>query len=481
MIRIYFDWNVISNLKRPEYENLKKIITENENCFQFLYSPAHFKDLMKSYNSENEYFFQDLETLNNLTKTHLIRWEDNQIKPKSATPKEYFESIKNKKTENISSLMDIEKIYAELDEFSEEDGIPKFGNLMKSIFKNQPTGIQINEENKELLKLMFPDIQNNSTMWDIMKGVGQFTENILQNKEYYRNFRKKISDKGGKLTSNSGNWDVKEVINKIDKFLETFTPKLNFVDYVKKTFESRKEPVTNYEFFTSAYFLLDIIGYKSDKLPKQTDNAQNITTDGEHSFYGAHCDFFVANDKKLLTKTKVLYSKFNISTKVLTPNEFSEQIQNSIHTLPDLSKDDFVADALKYIDFNNTVEFYKKSDEYATDTYAIKLPNFYFHFFNYVIYQYFEDENLLILTFNKRYKNYSRFVYFTELENLIDNVVSVFGYNEHNSDYKNKKKDFIYENNENKFIWQSSSVTVILEKEVEKARANLIYIIKFNV
>ncbi len=124
MIRIYLDWNVVTNLKWPKYEKLKNFIDIHKSYLQFPYSPAHFNDFMKSYSSENEYFQNDLETLEYLSEEHLIRWENDRTVPLFGTPKEYFEGIKNQ--EDVFHSMDMEKIISEMDEQLEAMGFPRW-------------------------------------------------------------------------------------------------------------------------------------------------------------------------------------------------------------------------------------------------------------------------------------------------------------------------------------------------------------------
>ena len=47
MKKIYLDWNIINHLE--EDHDLFEFILQNQLHFVFVYSPAHFSDLMKSY------------------------------------------------------------------------------------------------------------------------------------------------------------------------------------------------------------------------------------------------------------------------------------------------------------------------------------------------------------------------------------------------------------------------------------------------
>lgn len=472
MIRIYFDWDIISKFKTSDFLEIRNFIEKHKKHFLFPYSPTHFKDLMKSYNLENVHFKTDLDNLEYLSEKHLIRWGTEGIEPLFATPKEYFEGEKD--NDDIYSLMDIEKIFSELDEHNL--GIGKIGSLMKTLYQLQPTGIQLNNENSEMIKKMFPNISENSTMWDLMKDIPPFSKKLSQNRDYYKDFRKSIGDKGFKLETNSGNWSENEVFEKIDNFLLKQNTNLTFIEYVKTIFKHKNEPGNRFGFYTTAYLLLDMIGYKSDKLPKPTDNMQNIQNDAEHSFYAAHCDYFVVIDKKLRIKSRVLYKKLNINTIVISPKEFIDNLSKVIHSIDE--KTNFIQETFRFCKSENIVENYPLTEENEVETFVFKLPLFYFNFFNYVVYQNFPKQNCIILIFKRFFKNYSSFIYYTEVERLVDRICDFFGEEDKKEDeMRKKKREFVYENLGTEYNWQFQSGLIKLEKDDESGRPLLIYII----
>ncbi|MBK8722313.1 MAG: hypothetical protein IPL95_08615 [Saprospiraceae bacterium] len=427
---------------------------------------------MKSFSSDNEYFTQDLQNLEYLSEKHLLRWGKDGIEVLYGTPHEYFEG--EKESEDIFSMMDIEKIFKDLDG---DFGIGKFGTLIKSLYQLMPTGIEITDENRDILQNMFPNIDSNSSMFDLMQDITPFSKKLLTEKEYYKDFRKTISDKGFKLDPNSGNWSADEVFKNIDNFLQKQNTKLTFREYITTCFKNREETVNRFEYYTTAYLLLDMIGYKSDNLPKPTDNMQNIQNDAEHSFYSAYCDYFVVIDKKLTTKTKVLFKEFNIPTVVISPKEFIETIKSKIHLI-DTNKH-FIKEAVELLDKENIVELYEKDEEIEVDTFAFKLPIFYFNFFNYVIYQNYIEQKAFVLTFKKVFKNYSSFIYYTEAERLIDRICNFFGY-EDNQEHLVKKQEFIYSDKEVVFLWNFDGGIIKLEKDIKTHRPILNYIVLMN-
>jgi len=475
MIRIYLDWNVISNLKKTEFQDVYNFIKKHKDKLLFPYSPAHFNDLMKSYSPDNEFFEMDLETLNYLSGKHLIRWEETGVKPLFGTPKEYFENEKDK--EDIFSLMDIDKIFNDLNIATNEIGLGDFGEIVKGLYQIQPSGIDITPENEKVIKKMFPNLKPNSSMWDFMKDMGQFSKNLLQDRDYYKDFRKTLKKQGLKLEPNHGNWTYDEVIKNIDDFLLSFDTKMTYLDYVKTVFKFREKPMSDYEFYTTAYLMLDMIGYKSDKLPKTTDNMQNVQTDGEHSFYGAHCDFFITMDTKLQIKSKVLYNEFNVPTKIIEPDQLISELKKILY-LPS-KEQNFLKEVLTFCSEENLIKSYPKAVD-EVETFIFKLPSFYFNFFNYLVLRNYQEKGSLIFTFKKVFKNFSRFIYYTESEMLIDSIVNVFGYN-NDQELNKKKEEFVYEDNDTSFDWSFDQGFIKLIKDEETKRPLLIIIISTDV
>jgi len=475
MIRIYLDWNVISSLKKPEFKELKDFIDKHKKYLQFPYSPAHFTDLMKSYSPDNEYFNIDLETLNYLSSKHLIRWGKEGIEALFGTPKEYFKGEKNK--EDISSLLDMEKLFGEMDDSLDDLGLGKLSGLMKTLFQLQPTGIEITDENRDILTKLFPNLKPNSSMWDLMKDIGPMSQKLLQDGDYYKEFRKSIAAQGLKLESNSGNWSYDKVIGNIDEFLHKMGTGMTYLEYVESSFKTRKEPISKYEYYTTAYLLLDMIGYKIDKLPKPTDNMQNIQADGEHSFYAAYCDYFVAMDKKLRIKSRVLYNEFNVPTKILEPKDLIYELSSVIDDIKE--KDNFLSEAISFCKPEAVVEYYPSEEEDKIDTVAYKLPKYYFNFFNYMVYRNYPEQDGIVLTFKKVFKNFSSFIYYTESEVLIDTLVEYFGY-DNMTELESKKKEFVYGEELITFDWSFGNGLIRLSKDEETRRPLLNYIISIK-
>lgn len=64
--------------------------------------------------------------------------------------------------------------------------------------------------------------------------------------------------------------------------------------------------------------ILEKLGYFREKKDKSRSRLHDVS----HIIYAAYCDVFVSADKKLLNKTKAIYSMLNVHTKVLSLNDF---------------------------------------------------------------------------------------------------------------------------------------------------------------
>lgn len=473
MIRIYLDWNVISTLKVPEYKELKDFIYKHKSILQFPYSSAHFSDLMKSYTPKNELFNTDLDTLEYLSIKHFLKCDKNGIAPFFITPKQYFESINN--TENLGDLLDFEKQLMILETPIGDFNHKGIVDLFKTTLKSTPSGIDLSAENTAVVKKMFPNLKPNSSMWDLITQTGPLSQKLLEDGDFYKDLRNHFSEEGFKLDNNSGNWSYDEVIKNIDKYIESQGSKITYLEFVESALKHQKEPRTDFEFFTSAYLMLDMIGYKKDKLPKQSDSMQNIQTDGEHSFYAAHCDYFVAMDKKLRIKSKVLYNEFNVPTKIIEPKDFISELSEVIDNID--RKDNFLEEAISFCNNEYLVESIPGDDKNKFETFAFKLPKYYFNNFNYLVFTSYSGKQGYVLTFKKVFKNFSRFTFYTESERVFDSVSEYFG-TDHINELDKMKQEFVYgDDKETRLEWYLDNMLIRLEREEETNRPILHYII----
>lgn len=249
MIRIYLDWNIISNLKKPENKSILDFIEDNKKHLLFLYSPAHFNDLMKS-NQEHPNFQKDLETLEWLCGKHHIRWENDNFAGLFGFPSEYFNEIKDSPAISINDF-DIEKQFETLKDLTDDNPfLSKLLDVYKKILQNYNVDLDLNENTLNALKLILPEVQSKSSLWDFAKAFGINSFEMLQQKEIWLNIRKQIHEVGGSLDVNAGNWSKEDVIQNVDAFIQKIFPSpINFFDYIQAAYKERDKPPTLYELY----------------------------------------------------------------------------------------------------------------------------------------------------------------------------------------------------------------------------------------
>ena len=76
--------------------------------------------------------------------------------------------------------------------------------------------------------------------------------------------------------------------------------------------------------------MLDLIGYKSDKLPKATKAMNSVNIDAQHAYFAAFCDYLITQqDSHLTSKAQALYHEFNVSTKIISTGEAIEELSEN--------------------------------------------------------------------------------------------------------------------------------------------------------
>ena len=313
---VYLDWGVISSLKKEENNCLKDLLLSNKDRLFFVYSPCHFEDLMRSKGTP--YFDSDVKLLSNLVDDHLLNCKEGKIWLERMTPEECC----NYYSDNYSSLSEgFDSFLSEIENYYSESVVSA------QLKANLDTGILIPPEfrSNELFNRSLPGLPDAATVRDAVESCRLFLHNMMMTPGSYKEYRRQIADTGFKLEMNAGNWKDEDTIDQISMFLRSKGINMSFDEYLAHCFHSW--PFTWVEFFTSAYCILDMMGFHSDKLPKSTHTLRNMTTDAKHAVFASTCDWFISADDGLCHKSKALYSHFGISTCVMTPTEVFSVIE----------------------------------------------------------------------------------------------------------------------------------------------------------
>lgn len=324
MPRIYFDTNVFSNLRingLEKYQTLNRLIDERKGRLSIYFSIGHIRDKRKD---QSDFKFLDFEFMQSLTGDNYLAYDPIKKRPNFylATPKMAFDDD-HPEDEYIS----IKNAFEPTDD--DDQLTTLFKSVAKGMFSALPLGIDntmfenIPEDQKKLVSSFLP-LESGGTFMDLMDNMMQFTEELHKDSQLYKDLRTMV-DKGmnnGSVTLN-GELDFNEA-------LKDTAIKKTFFDFIKDTiYHQDKDRIPYYDFFQLAYNMLDVLGISKDKITKK-NSLGNLQNDGFHSYFAGYCDYFITDDKTITSKAKAMYNLFGVRTKVLSVDEFIDELPKLI-------------------------------------------------------------------------------------------------------------------------------------------------------
>ena len=319
MRRIYLDWGVISNLKKKEYGDLYRFFQTHMDRFFFVFSPAHFDDLMRG--EGDLHIKEDLKTLSSLVDDHFLAYEKKTMWPYSLNPFDYYEE---RKRESPVKLAKFGEAFSSLDNITQ--GGENVGSKLKETLQSMPFPIPEEILSVSQFACLLPGLPSKPSVLDVIQSAGLFVDKMQDVPKYYKTYRSDVQKSGLKLGKNSGNWSEEEAIPNVSAHLKSIGVNMDFKDFVLSPFANKTdilEPLV----FTSAYLILDVLGYQSDKLPKPSNTVDSIITDSKHAYYASYCDCFITADRHLEKKSKALYHEYGIDTLVLNPSNAIQALE----------------------------------------------------------------------------------------------------------------------------------------------------------
>ncbi len=425
MKRIYLDSNIFRYLKKGEKEIYRKLysnLQKFDDRLLYYYSHAHLLDLEQD---KTDYKFADMDFMEELVDTNylVLPYDKEYVNVQIAKPREVFDGFEEilpfEEYFNLDTLFDEELLASNPELYAQKELMQKLLNTnlnfgIEDSLKGQP------QETKDIIERLIPGYKNNFTFLEWIKKFSEMTSGLYNDKSVYKDLRRFSLDH----LSLTKKYDIDiESINFNEDLKDTPVQK-SFIEYIEQTLALNKnnEKQKTYNFFTTAYNILNILGI--DKEPNSKARFANTMHDGLHSFYAAHCDYLVTDDKGLLLKSKVLYKLFGIETKVLSVEEFAKSI--SIIAGND---DKDLNSYIKFLRFelqNSLIIDNSKSFKYNREYYTFKTNNFHFGFFNHFDHIIDADDGDFYV-FYKKFNNYSIFTSYKEFESVVNKAVNIFG------------------------------------------------------
>lgn len=410
MIRVYLDWNIISNLKNANFISEREFLIKNADKISIPFSPAHFEDISKSDTPENAKLLDDISNMCIFcSKNHLAYDKERDIAaPYIATPKQYYEEYKqNHKT--LANSFNPSYFIKTLDELCQSGTIPSLDMPI-----NLPE-LDINESKH------FKELDDVKTLKDLIFWGLNFTYNIINDKDTYITLRDTLKNYVITQTLEPTN-----VIPSIDLILKKIGIEKCFMDIITD-FHKQQKTKNSLSYFVMAYLLLDAF-YKPDRLPKNSNNAINIITDAMHAYYGAFCDYIVTDDKKFAEKTRVLFNAFDIDVPIISSKELTNTLSPVLWKSQNDAKTD-ISELLVTTGLFEKNHGYKINENEDNFNWVVALDNYYLNFFNHACVYEGKDEmaGKIYVQLLRRFKSLSRYVFYSEVEKLLDLLSKTFG------------------------------------------------------
>lgn len=421
MERIYFDKQIFSYLFKggnPVYEKFLSDLMNNKDKFLYCYSHAHLLDL-KNDKTQTKYI--ELNFIESLVGDNYLSYHgtDKRTSCYLAKPIEAFRDI-DKEDEPISFSTMFDSFDLSLMTTEQREQI----KVAKDIFTTQKIDFgfknlqDLPKEIKNPLEKLLPSNLGPMTLLEWTEHFMGILKTIDEDKSIYRGLRSVVDTQinNGKFTVDYDKIDFNED-------LKNSVLQKTFLEYVNENLNPNGDKeISTYDFYTNAYFTLDLLGISKEPARKVKFNS--VLNDGYHSYYGAFCDYVVSDDQGFLKKTKLLYKLLGIETKVyhidefikffsLMTTSFERDSQVFFNLLINDLKNGLVLDNIKSITKDRT-------------TTVVKPIHSYLGYFNAI--ESFKENNQDFIVLRRKTKNYSYFSFYREYEGLINNAFKLFGY-----------------------------------------------------
>ena len=130
----------------------------------------------------------------------------------------------------------------------------------------------------------------------------------------YKNFRKYLTGAQQKFPTLAN-------INKATQQISSRPASLTWDELWEKAMPAFKPaPNQAYDRIVHLFTTTDLKGYRAD------ERFANLIDDALHSFYAAHCGYFITLDKRCADKAQKVYETLKIPTQVLDPQEFMKHL-----------------------------------------------------------------------------------------------------------------------------------------------------------
>ncbi|NQX53658.1 hypothetical protein HQN86_08540 [Pedobacter panaciterrae] len=327
MIRIYMDWNVMSQMKAGRHTEFSGIVADNDKFFK-LYSTSHIGDIAASNQQESNKsnIDSDLNFISKLTGNYCVYNTGKEVIIANRSPQDLYADRTDVK--DILNILDFD--ISEIITSTEDQEIAKLIKPALDSLRNLPVDDVFrqafeNPETAAQMKQFLPDLENNYTIKGLLNSILNMF-NRLNERGDYKQLREIVQSgvkiNRDRLFDNSAPY----------KMINNSYQKLG-ITYPDITTSNPNAPDW-YNELTNEYLKLDMHGYQEDQIKIDKGRKQtfrNTIEDAFHTAYATTCDFYITSDKKNYKKAQMIYENFGMNTLVLNPEEFVQHYKNWLH------------------------------------------------------------------------------------------------------------------------------------------------------
>ncbi len=438
------------NQRNTNFNEIENFIKLNDKSVLIPFSPAHLQDLKRSYFQSEKGKIEtekDLAYISTLTNDYCLyyRHKDKTVNPQRINPLKYFNEI-YVDNDNLDPF-DFENL------FDLDDPLGKLWHSYIKILNLLPTGIDFSELDKlphkyDEFKEIFSHSKVNNNFGNLMKDIMELLNDSEKFERIFKSIRE-TSNKDMKINTNTEEWGNPFLY--LSKILQQNKIEKSFLSLTTDIIKDSNKKASRFDYFSNYYIQLDMFGYNKD------NKISNLIDDASHSFYGAHCDIFVTDDRNTYRKSIALYSELNISTEVCNSTEFFTTVRKKKIYPPE----ETIEKQIIYFIKNSFILLDSVDDEFNPAR-IHKIEPYFKNFFNRM--QISEYENETVLTFYKKHGNYSDFVFWIEMKNVIDIIVRELGTDQSNrSEFLNEEIEDVDNGNWTGRIWEFGDIIYELD------------------
>lgn len=414
MIKIYIDWNVMSQMKNGNHKDLYQILA-SENFF-IPYSTSHIGDIFSSYKEteeQNNYINSDLDFISTLTRNTCLFNDGKNILMDFSSPHELFEQrVEQRDLFQDISIQGLSKIF---DDNESTKGLGKiFIDQLKSISLTPLINAINNPASEKQMDLLFPGLEENPTYEGLFNSFGEMVKGLNEDEKY--NDLRKLLQSGVGINRDKifNNDDPYKIIDNAHKKLS--------ID-LKQHIDNTKNGPEWFNQIANEYIQLDMHGYQEDNVNTKKgrkETFKNTTEDAFHTAFASTCHFYVINDNKAYNKSIQLFKKLGIRTSVFKPVEFLNYYNNHLKIDEAISQIAFPKHLIENGQFLEDIV-----NDQTIKTYPFR--HFLFNFFNIlteIVSPDTAEKNILLLS---QYTPTNNMIFVMEIQRLVETLNNIFG------------------------------------------------------